>query len=140
MKIRILFLGFFIMIGIYQACTYKKTEYVKPSTTTSPTDTTIHNPGDTTNQSTVDTTKAKTISFAKDIVPIFNTSCKSCHSSSNETLNLETNVYSNVNKEINTATPTSSKLYVKFNEGHNGATATQATKVLTWIKEGATNN
>jgi hypothetical protein len=140
MKRGTLFLGFFIMIGIYQACTYKKTEYVKPSTTTNPTDTSTNNPGDTTHHSTGDTTKAKTVSFKNDIVPIFNTSCKSCHSSSNETLNLETNVYTNVSKEVNTTTPTSSKLYIKFNEGHNGATAAQATKVLTWIQEGATNN
>ena len=139
MKKRTLFLGLFILIGIYQSCTYKKTEYVKPSSNTNTTDTT-HTPGDTTNKTPGDTTKAATVSFASDIVPIFNSSCKSCPSESNETLNLATNVYSNVSKEVNTSSPTSSKLYIKLNEGHQGATSAQATKVLTWIKEGAKNN
>jgi len=132
MKKQTFLLTLAILIGFIQSCTYKKTEYIKPVVTVD----TTKAPGDTTKTNT----KTTTVSFANDIVPIFNSSCKSCHNESNKTLNLATNVYSNVNKEVNTSDPTSSKLYIKFSEGHHGATAAQTTKVLTWIKEGAKNN
>ena len=157
MKKQTIFWAFFIMIGFYQSCTYKKNEYVVPKsevitdttkdiidTTKHPSDTT-KNPSDTSKiptpkpTPTVTPTPTATVFFTKDIVPIFN-SCKSCHSSSNETLNLSTNVYTNLTKEINKTTPKSSKLYLYLNKGHNGGTAAQATKVLTWITEGAKNN
>lgn len=86
------------------------------------------------------------ISFSNEIVPIFTSNCISCHSSMNPNLTAASAYASltSTSKYVNTAAPETSLLYTKLTavgSSHEGkATAADAKKILTWIKEGALNN
>jgi hypothetical protein len=86
------------------------------------------------------------VSFSKDIVPIFNAKCIACHKNNGQTPNLAANPYQSLTSGgyIDTATPASSKLYVKLsssNSSHSGrSTAAEQAKILYWIQKGAENN
>ncbi len=89
------------------------------------------------------------VSFATQIAPIFSASnkCTQCHKSggiATPDLSNTTTVYSQiVPAYVNTASPSTSKIYINASSGnHNNVkvSATQAQLILTWITEGANNN
>ncbi len=86
------------------------------------------------------------ISFTDDVIPVFNSSCVSCHdgivaypdlSSANAYQSLISGNY------INTEDATSSTLIQKLNEDHpfEGAiTSAELQKIILWINQGALDN
>jgi len=88
----------------------------------------------------------QTISFSKDIQPMFNSICSSCHNGKKHPLNLTSgNSFASLSAKscINKASPSSSKFYTKINAGGSMAKYSNApytARVLQWIKEGAKNN
>jgi hypothetical protein len=96
------------------------------------------------NPATVDSVR-----FNTHIIPIFETSCLSCHGESGNPPNLSSNVaYSNITatpgQYINLSAPPSSFLYTYITETpntHGGGTyATEGEQILKWIQQGAKNN
>jgi hypothetical protein len=101
----------------------------------------------------VECTTIETVSFSKDIIPIFNSNCISCHSGSNPSgkLNLEESVaYSNLMESksgyINIDNPTQSVLYASMIATSNpmppnGKLDKCTTDlILKWIQQKAQNN
>lgn len=90
---------------------------------------------------------AEQISFSADIIPIFESSCVSCHESGGQLPDLSAaNAFSSLNstRYINSSTPEESLIYTRPNpdntDSHPKYTATQAALVLGWIQQGAKNN
>lgn len=85
---------------------------------------------------------ADPISFTKQIVPILTDKCVLCHSSQAPTMGASVAFAQLVPKYVNTASPSSSKLYTVPTSGTHGGsvTATQGALILQWITEGAKNN
>lgn len=88
------------------------------------------------------------ISFATEIVPIFTSRCIDCHNTGGTAPDLTAaNAYSNIASMslVNTANPTASILF-DFVQPSTGThswrkySASQASKILLWIQEGALNN
>ncbi len=114
------------------SCEY---EYITIETPTPP------NPGDTTNP-------VDTVSFVAEIEPIFeNTSCTSCHTSSNP-LNLTTgNAYNSIyaNGVVTPGDPGTSKIYTyphptTGTHYKNYASIDDSDKIYIWIYQGALDN
>jgi len=86
---------------------------------------------------------AATVSFASDVMPVLN-KCNTCHTHKWTTSTVASTYYTNLVNSgyINTAAPTTGKLYPKLNSNHTGSvlTAAELTKVLNWINEGSKNN
>ena len=86
------------------------------------------------------------ISFATKIVPIFTTgTCISCHKAGGQAPDLtSTAVYSQIVPSlVNLSTPETSKIYTyPGSSAHSwkAYTASEASLVLEWIKQGAKNN
>jgi len=89
------------------------------------------------------------VRFSADIIPIFNTSCVSCHAPGATSPDLTpANAYNNLTaipgQYINLATPASSLLYTYLSEStssHYGvANQAEQEKILAWIQQGAKNN
>lgn len=93
-----------------------------------------------------DTAASAPISFQATILPIFNANCTSCHGGSIAPNLTNANAFTSINvtKYIDKTTPTNSLIYTKLitiGNSHDGrATQAQANSILTWIKEGASNN
>jgi hypothetical protein len=83
------------------------------------------------------------MSFANDVVPVL-TQCNNCHTHGWTTSTNASTFYTNLATAgyINTASPTTSKIYVKLNSGHPGSSisTTDINKILTWMNEGTKNN
>ncbi len=114
-------IGAFVIAGMFQGC-YK--DSVQPTVIPY----TPHSPNDT----------AATVHYSTDIQPALNTNCVGCHSefSSYGSLMAVTPAL------VNTATPSSSIIYLKIHSGTMAAYAPAGfdAKILTWITEGAHNN
>lgn len=95
----------------------------------------------------------ETVSFSKDIVPIFNQYCVSCHSGTSPSANLnleQSAAYAQLTKAgkgyIDTLTPAYSVLYASINSSANPMPPTgkldkcQLDIVLKWITQKAKNN
>ena len=87
------------------------------------------------------------VSFSDDIIPIFNSSCVSCHGEGHWKVDLTPeNAYDDIFAKglVNIDMPEDSKLYTVLIESgglHDGKTTPpQRTLILTWIEEGAENN
>lgn len=82
------------------------------------------------------------ISFATQIVPIFADKCITCHNTQAPLLTADVAYAQIMIKDVNTASPASSKLYINASSGNHYAkvSATQAALILQWITEGANNN
>lgn len=85
---------------------------------------------------------SKPTSFTTDIVPIFADKCISCHDKQAPVLTADVAYAQIMSKDVNTASPASSKLYINASSGNHYAkvSATQAAIILKWITEGAKNN
>jgi hypothetical protein len=83
------------------------------------------------------------LSFATDVVPILKL-CNNCHTHPWTTSSVASTFYTNLvnGGYINTAAPTSSKIYTKLTGGHPGSNITTAdiNKILNWYTQGANNN
>lgn len=89
---------------------------------------------------------SEAVSFSKDLVPVFQASCVSCHdgqitqpdfSSSVLYTNLSTGNY------LSVTDPENSTLITKIRSDHpyaGAVTETEIQKLITWMKEGAANN
>jgi hypothetical protein len=83
------------------------------------------------------------ISFSKDIVPIFNAKCISCHYTGGTVPNLSKDPYNNIISGgfVDINSPSSSKLYVIITTTSMGGTnSSEKNEILTWIKQGALDN
>lgn len=82
------------------------------------------------------------VKFSTQIVPILVEKCVLCHSSQAPVLTSDVAYTQLVPSYVNTAAPSSSKLYTVPTSGTHGATvsAAQAALILQWIAEGAKNN
>jgi hypothetical protein len=82
-------------------------------------------------------------SFSADVVPILNL-CNTCHTHKWTPSSNSSSFYTNlVNAQyVVPATPTTSKIYSKINNGHPSSTVTTTQKntILTWMTEGSKNN
>jgi len=86
------------------------------------------------------------ISFSNDVIPVFKSSCVSCHDGIIAYPNLTSaNAYQSLisGNYINTEDASSSTLIEKLNEDHpfEGAiTSTELQKIILWINQGALDN
>lgn len=83
------------------------------------------------------------VSFSTQIAPIFTTQkCNDCHNNQSPKLTSDVAYAQIVPAYVNTANPSSSKIYSIPNSGAHYAkiTAAQGALILAWITEGAKNN
>lgn len=86
------------------------------------------------------------ISFSSDILPVFQTTCISCHDGVTAYPDLtENNAYSSLStgNYISTTAPAESILMTKINSGHpyeNALTNSEVEKIILWMEKGAPDN
>ncbi len=86
------------------------------------------------------------ISFSEDVIPVFKSSCVSCHDGIIAYPNLTSaNAYQSLisGNYINTEDASSSNLIQKLNEDHpfeDAITSTELQKIILWINQGALDN
>lgn len=83
------------------------------------------------------------VSFKKDIVPIFETNCVSCHKENGMAFSLTSNMAYDMLKSKDLVTKENSILLEKVKAGHprgNALNENQLKKIELWIKEGALEN
>ncbi len=82
-------------------------------------------------------------SFSADVAPILNL-CNTCHTHKWTPSSNSSTFYTNMVNAgyVVPASPTTSKIYSKINNGHpsSGVTTTQKNTILTWMTEGSKNN
>lgn len=83
-----------------------------------------------------------TVSFKTQIAPIFADKCVSCHNTQAPVLTADVAYAKIVPAYVNTASPSSSKIYEHASSGNHYAkvSSAQAALILAWIKDGAKNN
>lgn len=83
-------------------------------------------------------------SFSADVVPVLNL-CNTCHTHGWTPSSTATTFYTNLVNSgyVKSATPTTSKIYVKLSGGHppgSTVSSAQVNTILTWMTEGSKNN
>ncbi len=138
-----------LVLVIFFSCSKKKAEPTAITTSTSTTSTTSTA---STTATTGSTTSTSSISYSKNVVPILNTNCYSCHSTANSSLGggFALDTYSGFKMFCNPSDSTAivvecithnnvpSVLYMP-NNGSMLASKDVAT-IVTWVFQGAKNN
>jgi len=100
-------------------------------------------PVDTTGNDTTGTDTTSYVSFSKEVQPIFDSKCVSCHKGSrNPDLRPENSYTSLTTGGYVTLPAADSKLYKKITSSSHSSLTTQAQKntIYLWISQGAKNN